>query len=302
MNQNPTEPNRIAQTAPMAAQIPSGAGLRPQAPAAVVPQAPLPARSNGADAPILDFGRTPVNPKGFLAEKTGRYTAIAWFLLIAGAIVGTLATYGVLLLAVIISPLIDMLRWRKVHAQIRGSGIQIAPDQLGFIQKCVTDFAARLGMHKAPEVFVVEDSLLNGVAMKLGTKDVIMLTDDVIWGTLHSGDPRSLGFVIGHEMAHIAFGHTKTIPSLLSNAFKPLARVNEFTADNIALALVNDPKVAVHGLTVLTVGPQLLPYVNDQALLSQAREMAFDKNAIKAERKLRHPLLLRRIANVAQRR
>lgn len=156
-------------------------------------------------------------------------------------------------------------------------------------------------MKRVPEVYVVEDSVQNGAAMKLGTKDIIMLTDDVIWGALQSRDPRSLGFVLGHELAHISMGHTGVVRSTIRGMYPPLSRRDEYTADDVATALVGDAEVAIHGITVLTVGPQLLPYVNDAALRRQADEMWTDKAAKKAERSLRHPLLLKRIANAARR-
>ena len=69
-------------------------------------------------------------------------------------------------------------------------------------------------------------------------------------------------------------------------------------ADMVAAALVNNKRVAMRGLAMLTVGPQLLRYVNEEALERQAREVSFDKHARKAERTMSHPLLLRRIAVV----
>jgi hypothetical protein len=48
-------------------------------------------------------------------------------------------------------------------------------------------------------------------------------------------------------------------------------------------------------LLVLLTGPQLVPFVNREAVLRQAAEVATDKNSVKAERNLSHPLLLRRI-------
>jgi hypothetical protein len=49
---------------------------------------------------------------------------------------------------------------------------------------------------------------------------------------------------------------------------------------------------------MLTVGPQLLRYINRDALLAQAGEVAQDRATKKAEQKLTHPLLLRRLHGV----
>lgn len=69
----------------------------------------------------------------------------------------------------------------------------------------------------------------------------------------------------------------------------------------MATALVGDARVSVHGLTVLTVGPQLLHDLNDEALLEQAREVDGQKRSKKVEKTITPPLILRRTADVAKR-
>lgn len=140
----------------------------------------------------------------------------------------------------------------------------------------------------------------NGFAVKLGKRELVLLTDDVIWGALQSRDPHALGFVVGHELGHIALGHTGAFRSMLSTAFKPLSRADELSRDNVAAKLVGNVDIAVHGVTLLTVGPQLLAYLNDEALLTQAQQVCADRLSKKAEKKLTHPLLLRRIGNLKQ--
>jgi hypothetical protein len=51
---------------------------------------------------------------------------------------------------------------------------------------------------------------------------------------------------------------------------------------------------------MLTVGPQLLKYVNRGQLLRQAAEVSRDKATRKAERPLTHPLLLRRLQTLCE--
>ena len=245
--------------------------------------------------PALDFGAAAVNPKAHVAPGTGLRTALAWIPMLAIIVAVALPTMGVGLLIAAVS---GWLLRKKIHARIKGSGVRVNAEQLPEIHKCVEAFARRLGMKAMPEVYIVEDAVQNGVAVKLGSNDIVMLTDDVIWGALHSGDARALGYVIGHELAHVALGHTGTLRSLQSNAFPSLSRLDEFTADNVAAALVNDRALAVKGITLLTVGPQLVPHINMAAMEKQAKEVWADKQSKKAEQGLTHPLLFRRIANV----
>lgn len=255
------------------------------------------AQGTAVEAPNLSFGSTPVTAQDHTFSGTGLHSVLAHGALLIGLLVLAATTMGVGLLALIVAPIVEHFRWKKVRALVRGSGVHVAHNQLAFIDGCVKDFSRRLGMKEAPEVFVVEAATQNGVVMRLGTKNIMMLTDDVIWGALQSRDPRALGFVLGHELAHVALGHTGFIRSMLRAAYRPLSRCDEYTADNVAVALIGDRSTAVHGITLLTVGPQLLPYINDAALAQQAKEIWQDKHAKKAERGLTHPLLLRRIAN-----
>ena len=54
-----------------------------------------------------------------------------------------------------------------------------------------------------------------------------------------------------------------------------------------------------NAISVLLFGPQLVRFINRPQLLIQAQEVATDKTALKAERKLSHPLLLRRLQRFA---
>jgi Zn-dependent protease with chaperone function len=85
---------------------------------------------------------------------------------------------------------------------------------------------------------------------------------------------------------------------MLARSYKKLSRLNELSADSVARALVGDPQVAALALLVLMTGPQLAPYVDRAAILRQAQEVENDKVTIQAERRLSHPLLLRRLQRV----
>lgn len=271
--------------------------LQPQTPAPLLPSA----RSGPpATPPVLSFGAEPVDPRTHRYPGTGWQTTVAFLIIGVAAIGLTVATTGIFLIAILFTPLIDKLFEKRRRALVKGSGVRVGPDQLPFLHQCVQDFSQRLGLKETPEVYIVEDSVQNGVTFKIGRKNLVLLTDDIVWGALQSQEPRSLGFIVGHELAHVSLGHTRLIRGMARQLFRPLSRSDEMTADAVARALVRDARIAVAGLTTLTVGPQLLPYLNEQALLRQAREVEKDKATKKAERKLSHPLLLRRIANMIE--
>ena len=81
---------------------------------------------------------------------------------------------------------------------------------------------------------------------------------------------------------------------MITKSYATLSRLDEFSCDAVAHALVGDAAAAQDALTLLLIGPQLFAKVNRVALEQQAGEVAADKNSKKSERKLSHPLLLRR--------
>lgn len=267
-------------------------------PASLSPTARALRSSAQAQLPSLTFPEVAVDARQHVVSGTALYTTLGY--LVAGIImtVATVASGGAFLAVLALGAVISWFQARKVRALIRGSGVQVSARQLPELHAMVESFSRRLGLSTVPEVYIVEENVQNGFAVKLGKKNLILLTDDVVWGALQSRDPRALGFVIGHELAHIALNHAGGIRSLLRTTFPPLARADELSSDNVAAQLVGDARIAIHGLALLTVGPQLLPYINEEALLQQAREVSADRLSKKAERALSHPLILRRIGNL----
>jgi Zn-dependent protease with chaperone function len=269
-------------------------------PASLSPSALALRHSAQAELPSFNFPQEAVDASRHVAPGTALYTTLGYFIVVVGLGALTLLSGGALLAVLPIGAIISWFQARKVRALIRGSGVQVSATQLPEIHAMVESFSRRLGLSAVPEVYIVEENVQNGFAVKLGKKNLILLTDDMVWGALQSRDPRALGFIVGHEMAHIALNHTGAIRSMLRTSFRPLARADELSSDNVAAQLVVDARIAIHGLALLTVGPQLLPYINEEALLQQAREVSEDSLSKKAERSLTHPLLMRRIGNLME--
>jgi Zn-dependent protease with chaperone function len=286
------QPTSSKQQSPYASPVGSSNGALARAPAQAL------RASDQASLPSFDFPTAPVEARQHVASGTGLYTTLGYILLVIGTLATALASAGISLVVFAIGAIVAWFQSRRIRALIRGSGVQVSPAQLPELYSLVESFSRRLGMAHPPEVYIVEENVQNGFAVKLGKKDLILLTDDMVWGALASRDPRALGFIVGHELAHVALGHTGSIRSGIRTMFRPLARADELSSDNVATQLVGDPQIAIHGLTLLTVGPQLLMYINDEALLQQAREVCADSLSKKAERNLTHPLLLRRIGNL----
>lgn len=239
-----------------------------------------------------------VDAKHYIEKGTGRAVFGAFFVAILGTLFGILVSYGILLIVLLIYPMFTWYLRKKAIALIHGSGVRVSADQFPEIHRCAADFKARLNLGKDVDVYVVEQNVTNALAVKYGKKNVVLLTDDLIHGCLASGHPQVLAFVIGHELAHIALDHNGVFRSWMSQHMKKLGRMDEYSADSVATALVGDKVIAFHGLLLLTVGYALLAYVNPESIVRQAAEVAQNKYSKKAERGLTHPLLLNRLQRI----
>lgn len=246
--------------------------------------------------PQLDPGVTPVDPKSHVEQGTGTVVILAYLIGGLGLLIGGILTWGILWLVLLIAPLVDYFNRKKAMAYLRGSSIEVSTSQFQEIHQCGQTIARRLGMESAPAIYIVEGNVINAFAMKFAGRQVIVLQDDLVDACLRTGDNQTLTFIIGHEIAHHALGHTGLIRTGLSRSYKRLSRLDEFSCDSVANALVGDMNVSSRAIALLATGPQLFPYLNIDSLMQQARQVDADKHSKKAERTLTHPLLLRRLS------
>ncbi len=241
----------------------------------------------------------PVNAKDYIAPKTALSFTIGIVLAVLSMLVTIAVTWGIAIIAFIVIGLYSYFKNAKARAMLHGSAIQSGPDQFPEIHACVERFALRLGMKQTPDLYIIEDNTNNAAAIKIGKRNVVLLIDDIVDSCLRSGDPRALAFVIGHELAHHALGHTNTLRSYAARVYKPLSRLDEISCDAVANQLVGDSAISLQALAVMLSGPQLAQYVNFDALSRQADEVTSNRRSKKAESSLTHPLLLRRFSLLA---
>jgi Zn-dependent protease with chaperone function len=245
-----------------------------------------------------------VDAKQYVAPGTGLHSFIGWSLLIIfGPILFiflTVITYGIFLIALIIAGLTYFSRVRHMKAKLRGSALQVDEYQFPEIYNSARAMSERLGLSECPEIYIVEDNHQNAFALKKGSKRYIVLVDDIVFGAMATENANALAFVLGHELAHHALGHTSFFRSMIRSKYTPLSRLDELSCDSVAHALVGDKTAARDALALLLVGPQLFKSVNKDALDRQAREVIEDKYTKKVERHLSHPLLLRRYARLQE--
>ena len=245
---------------------------------------------------LVESTRT-IDPKSHVYAGTGLHSAFAFILFLISMLFASIylvfATFGIGLCLVL---LFGWIGERRARARIQGGGVRVSRDQFPEIYQCTQDFGRRLGMKEVPEVYIVEGSMLNAFATKLGKNNYILLIDDIVHGALTAGETKALSFILGHELAHHALGHTGFVTGAMSAMWKPLSRCNEMTCDAVAADLVENRDLGARGLAMLLVGPQLLRNLNWRALDRQAQELLSKKVWKGAESSMTHPLLVRRYA------
>lgn len=243
------------------------------------------------------------DPKQHVAPGTGFHSFIGWLVfLIVGPtviIITMISTMGIALIGWAVAGLFYWSRVQKARARMKGSAIRVASDQFPEIHSAAHRLSTILGINE-PDIYVIESNDQNAFAIKHGGKHCVVLVDDIVHGALSTGNAGVLDFIIAHELAHHALGHTGLIRGIISARYSPLSRLDEFSCDAVAHALVEDGTAVRDAMTLLLVGPQLFPRVNKAALDRQAREVFSDPTSRKSEAGLTHPLLLRRYARLVQ--
>ncbi len=265
----------------------------------VVPARELPAPFERPHTfPELSAAGPALDARACIEPRTAIAVVCAWLVVVAGSVFLAAMTYGLSLAALVAWPFVAAHMGKRARAQIRGSGLCVGPRQLAPIHACVEDFARRLDLPAVPEVYVVDAAVANAFAVRFARRDAILLTDEVVDACLLGGSPGALSFVIGHELGHVALGHSHLVRSHLRRFLRWLSRLDELSADRVAARLVGSREDAVLGMALLCAGPKLLRHVDLDLLCDQAREVASDKLSRKVERKLTHPLTLNRLARL----
>jgi Zn-dependent protease with chaperone function len=156
------------------------------------------------------------------------------------------------------------------------------------------------------EVYVASSNELNAYTFGLDTPKVIVLYSALF----RVMDRDEIAFILGHELGHVALGHTwlnslvgglAGIPSsfsagmLMTLAFLWWNRACEYSADRAGLLACGKPEKAISALVKLAAGPG----AKDRRALEQAyRQIDAEDDHLAGnltEALATHPLLIRRI-------
>jgi Zn-dependent protease with chaperone function len=182
--------------------------------------------------------------------------------------------------------------------RVRGNSVLVSERQFPQLHRLAAAHARRLGMQQVPAIYLMQSGgLLNAFATRFLGRDFVIIYSDVLELALAQGEA-AVGFIVGHELAHLWRGHLKyrwlTAPGrLMPYLGAAYSRACEYTCDRIGAFC--QPEGAISGLLALAAGKQLHAHVDVREFAAQAET---DKGywIRRAEVISSHPNLPKRVA------
>lgn len=196
---------------------------------------------------------------------------------------------------------------RSNHNALMQSGQPVSPERTPNLARIKQACLDRL--HPGPvEVFIVRSNQLNAYTFGFNSPQDIVLYSSL----LDVMDEDELRFVLGHEMGHVALGHTwlntllggmagvpVTIGAalIITLAFRWWNRACEYSADRAGLLACGSPQKAISALIKLVTGSVQSP---DELQRAQAMIERHDDSTLNqlGEMLSTHPMIARRIEQI----
>ncbi|MFW0790171.1 M48 family metallopeptidase [Gordonia sp. CPCC 205333] len=218
----------------------------------------------------------------------------------------TLGNVSELFLTALLLPVLYVFIRGTTYAQMRVNGVQMTPTQFPEGYQMVVDAAARYGLEYVPDAYVVTgNGAINAFASGHGFRRFIVVYSDLFEIGGQARSPEALQFIIGHEIGHIAAGHTSYWRQLTTGLLMQvpilgslLSRTQEYTADNFGY--YTQPSGAPGAIGAMAAGKYMLSAVDFDELADRAsREKGFFVFVVNAMSS--HPVLTWRAAALRDR-
>ncbi len=185
------------------------------------------------------------------------------------------ATFAIFLL---LAPLIVWFGRGSLFAQQRLRAVRITPTQYPEAWAMLVDGAQRFGLEEVPDAYVVSgNGAINAFASGHGFRRYVVVYSDLFEVGGAARQPETLRFIIGHELGHIAAGHTSYWRMLLTFAasyvpfvYPALSRSQEYTSDSYGYHLC--PEGAMSSIATLGAGKYLNATVDTDQLIDRVSE------------------------------
>ncbi len=218
----------------------------------------------------------------------------------------TFCLSGVFILAMFV---ISWALIRSHHQSLLRGAIPVNSNQMPELAAMVDECAIKLQPGPV-ETFIVSRRQLNAYTFGIENPKGLVLFQPLL-RVMNAGE---LKFIIGHEMGHVALGHTwlntiiggmAGIPApfgasvLLYSAFRWWNRMCEFSADRAGLLACGDLNFAIAALVKL-IAPEVRTQQEFEQILSMMAAKQRDASSRMVEVFKSHPMLGRRVAQLRE--
>jgi len=169
----------------------------------------------------------------------------------------------------------------KLYGYSLGNGVKLSTKQFPEVYNMFEKMAQRVGLEKTPDIILINgNGVLNAFATTMPMiRNIVVIHSDIFEKCIANNDMETLSFILGHELGHIKFNHTKWwyhivtagllfIPGVNLLFRKALSRANEYSCDKLGALLSNDS--SGRSLMILSAGKHnyrdvdIKQYMNDQ--------------------------------------
>jgi Zn-dependent protease with chaperone function len=232
-------------------------------------------------------------------------TIIIVVIVIAFTVTATVCVSGIFILVVLVLSYSSM---QSQHQMLLQKATLATDEAVPGLGKIISDNKKRLQVEPI-DIFIAPHRSLNAYTFGLSTPKAIVLHSALF----RVMDADEIQFILGHEMGHVALGHTwlnsliggmAGIPApyaasyLLALFFRWWNRSCEFSADRAGLLACNNPSKAVRALIKLEAGTSALSPETLERILQKIE--AEDDNPVSSllELAATHPMIIKRIEQI----
>jgi len=272
------EPPAAANMQHRAAPSPAALGAQ-LGPAGARSAATLPVVQQRVALPTLSIHGPSVEASACVMPGTKGAVVVAWVIAVLLSVLLTVLSLGILTVVALVFLFVAGLSRRRTLAAIRASALPVGQSQLPELYACVKQFALRLGLTRAPRMYVVKAQAQGLTALREGNELVLLIDEGTLLRFVEGPKPEALSFLIAHEVARHALGYTGFTRLLLARVSPRLACLDLVSADSAATALVSDHTIVKHALLSLLGVSRLQALLDldelDRVATSITREPAF---------------------------
>ena len=203
---------------------------------------------------------------------------------------------------------------RLSAAQQAAQGAEVTPTQFAHIHPMVAELRERFALPRT-RVFVTQSPIVNASSFGLREPYVVVLNSALV----DALDPIELKSVLGHELGHVKFGHTRVgvllggldtrgvllpfpfnlIAAVRDAVFRWWQRSTELSADRAGIIACGRVSKAISAQVKVGVGPTMLRHVNLADLAQQAADLRGGVGGLEhflSQMGASHPFLIDRVA------